>query len=809
MSDIHFEASDFRVNTITTSDQSAPVFTRLASGGFVAAWNGSTLRGSGPNYGTNVSFQIFDSNGARVGNEVDAVNGSAAIRHFGPPTVTALADGGFALAYTQSGLSGNRVIGDFRSSSGALVGGGEIHTTDLHFHHDPQLATLAGGTIAAVYEEQYEDATSWEINGQLLTQQGAKIGTAIPVNTADAGYQEEPSIAALAAGGFVVTWTDFGAQLESPTSTVRAQLFDASGARVGTEFVVDSAAAGGQRHSSVAALGGGGFVVVWQDTSTAAESGTDVRGQIFDAAANKVGGEFTVATTVAGEQTLPIVRATASGGFIVTWSDNSGVGGDSSGYGVKAQLFDSTGATIGGEFLLNTVTSGDQRQSELAALGDDRYVAGWTDYSASADDPSGTAVRARIFQALRGGSGNDVVAGGADNDTIRLQDGGIDAGIGGGGNDIFYYGRSFDNLDEVVGGAGTDTLVLQGDYWDLDFVGGRLSEIEGISLQSGSITRWGQSGTSSYDYVLTMADADVAPGQQMRVNGQSLLADEAFAFDGSAETDGGRFLLYGGHGTDTFIGGSSNDIFYFEVPRLGADHIDGRGGNDSLVISGGLPGVTDPVRFDIVSGTLASIESISFNARFSNDPAARPSYDVLLHNGNATPGERLIVNASSLEATQFLKFDGSLVTDARLHIFGGAGADILTGGAHRDLFYGAGGADTLLGNAAPDVFQYRSVADSLRSAHDKIDYFERDADKIDLSLIDADTITPGDQAFRIIESAAFSGSAGELRVSRNFDLSVDASHIVEGDVDGDASADFFIAIDMWTRVDFVSSDVIL
>ena len=151
-------------------------------------------------------------------------------------------------------------------------------------------------------------------------------------------------------------------------------------------------------------MGAGGFVVVWQDTSNAAETGTDVRGQIYDAAGNKVGGEVTVTSTVAGEQILPIVRATESGGFIVTWSDNSGAGGDASGYGVKAQLFDSTGATIGGEFVLNTTTSGDQRQSELAALGDDRYVAGWTDHSASADDPASRRSR-RIFKALRGGSG--------------------------------------------------------------------------------------------------------------------------------------------------------------------------------------------------------------------------------------------------------------------------------------------------------------------------------------------------------------------------------------------------------------------
>ena len=799
MSDIHFEGSDFLVNTTTHSDQSGPELVPTSTGGFVAIWTGTVNPNDPSTKYSSPYAQRFTSSGTKVDSEVWV---STSVGTF-DPDVTATTDGGFVVGFSRAGLSGSRSQAQYFEATGTASSGGYDHFGGSnHFIRATDITTLFAGNIVMTYSETLADSSGSAIRAVVLTQQGAVAKTPFTINTVEAGDQTEPSIAAFTSGGFLITWTDAGSAGDGSTSSIKGQLFDAAANKVGTEFFVDSRTSGAQSLSSAAALRSGAFVVVWQDTSTAGDTGTDVRGQLFDASGNKVGAEFTVTTTVAGEQILPVVRATSSGGFIVSWSDNSGVGGDATGYGVKAQLFDSTGARIGGEFLLNSITTGDQRDSDVIALGDDRYVAAWTDLSASADDPSGAAVRGRIFQALRGSSGDDVITGGADGDTIRMQDGGIDTGIGGGGNDVFYYGRSFDRLDRVNGGDGTDTLVLQGDYLPLVFDEASLTSIEGISLQSGSVTRWGQSGNFLYDYNLVMANGNVAPGQQMRINAQSLLAGEDFTFDGAAETDGGRFLIYGGHGTDNLIGGSGNDIFFFEIPRLGADRIDGRGGSDTMVISGAVPGSTAPVRVDIVSGTLSNVEAISFNGRFNSDPAARPSYDVVLYSGNAAFGERLIVNASSFEASQVLKFDGSLVTDARLHMFGGAGSDVLTGGTNGDLFYGAGGADTLLGNAGPDVFQYRSTSDSAPGTHDVIDYFERGSDKVDLSMIDADPNTPGDQAFRLLHSDPGTGAVLTVSQSR-FDP------FIAADVDGDGVRDLYIDLGMWTRVNFDPADIIL
>ncbi|HEX8450118.1 MAG TPA: RTX toxin, partial [Allosphingosinicella sp.] len=69
--------------------------------------------------------------------------------------------------------------------------------------------------------------------------------------------------------------------------------------------------------------------------------------------------------------------------------------------------------------------------------------------------------------------------------------------------------------------------------------------------------------------------------------------------------------------------------------------------------------------------------------------------------------------------------------------------------------------------------------------------FAAGTDKIDLGRIDADSLTAGDQAFSWIGSNAFSGSAGQLRAYQD-----GGSWFVEGDTDGNGSADFVIMLSL-------------
>ncbi len=82
---------------------------------------------------------------------------------------------------------------------------------------------------------------------------------------------------------------------------------------------------------------------------------------------------------------------------------------------------------------------------------------------------------------------------------------------------------------------------------------------------------------------------------------------------------------------------------------------------------------------------------------------------------------------------------------------GGAGNDRIDGDTGNDTLIGGNGQDTMTGGAGMDVFVFRFVSDSPVGAPDVIDDFHglgvSQGDRINVSGIDADLISAGDQAF--------------------------------------------------------------
>ncbi|MFT3974169.1 MAG: hypothetical protein QM699_12185 [Amaricoccus sp.] len=131
---------------------------------------------------------------------------------------------------------------------------------------------------------------------------------------------------------------------------------------------------------------------------------------------------------------------------------------------------------------------------------------------------------------------------------------------------------------------------------------------------------------------------------------------------------------------------------------------------------------------------------------------------------------------------------------------GGVGKDVLLGGIGNDTLVGGGGADRMTGGTGADTFVFNAVTEP---ATDLVTDFSRtQKDKIQLSAIDADTSTAGNQAFHWIAKAAFSGDAGELRY-----VTSGGKTIVYGDDDGNKVADFHI--DLTGTIALAASDFIL
>ncbi|HEX8573106.1 MAG TPA: calcium-binding protein [Allosphingosinicella sp.] len=428
--------------------------------------------------------------------------------------------------------------------------------------------------------------------------------------------------------------------------------------------------------------------------------------------------------------------------------------------------------------------------AEAAAGGTDQVDTGLAAYQLP-DNVENLRALTGIAHDFRGNSGDNVIRGSIGNDFFRLHDGGSDTAIGGDGNDVFLVGGAFTGADSLDGGAGTDQVAFQGDYAGAEalVLGSNLVSIENFAILDGSDTRFGDPGTNFYSYEIATLDSAVAAGVQLVVDANRLRAGENFTFNGSAESDG-SFFIYGGGGNDLLTGGARNDVFIFgHQGQWGPnDVVTGGAGVDQLALRGS---------YTITFGAnqLIGIEQIGIVS--AQDTRYGPlgssySYNLTMVDANVD-GIQFTVDAAPLWPGETLTFNGSAEDDGSFRLFGGRGNDVLIASQNGDILTGNAGADQLTGNAGGDAFRYVAAGDSTTGAVDRILDFLPGTDWIDLTRVDADTIAAGNQAFHWIGSAAFGSSgspAGELRAYQDSG----GSWFVEGDTNGDGSADLIIEV---------------
>ncbi len=89
---------------------------------------------------------------------------------------------------------------------------------------------------------------------------------------------------------------------------------------------------------------------------------------------NPVGSEFGVNSYTSDSQLFPVVALNSSGNSVVVWSSWLQ---DGSGYGVYAQMLDSSGAKIGGEFRVDNETTDDQKNPAVAMRANGNFTIAW------------------------------------------------------------------------------------------------------------------------------------------------------------------------------------------------------------------------------------------------------------------------------------------------------------------------------------------------------------------------------------------------------------------------------------------------
>ncbi len=353
-------------------------------------------------------------------------------------------------------------------------------------------------------------------------------------------------------------------------------------------------------------------------------------------------------------------------------------------------------------------------------------------------------------ETLNGTAGDETIKGLAGDDVLNGQ-GGDDVLNGGLGGDRLNGGEGVDTASYADATSGVSVNLLNGRGSFGEAVGDKLSSIEQVI-------------GSAFDDVLS----------------------------GSKSTH----VVHGGDGADIFeaagkagalFGDAGDDVFRVEG-MLKPAAIDGGEGFDT--IRAGADGAS------ITWGAITGVEAIN--------GMGYADFKILGTSAADT------IDLSAIVLTGVAVIDGKSGNDA---ITGSAGADTILGGSGNDVIKGGGGADVITGGTGQDILTGGLAADTFvffkgdsaktaTTADTITDFHSADGDRIDLSFMDANLSNgAGDDGFTFIGKAAFSNTAGELRYQLDA-----ADAYIQGDVNGDGKADFFIhmvGVNALAQADFI------
>jgi hypothetical protein len=269
--------------------------------------------------------------------------------------------------------------------------------TQRTFFQTPQaVATDSFGDFVATWTSYGQDGSGNGVFAQLYDSRGAAVTSEFRANTFTPGNQLFSTVAMDPSGDFVITWTSYGE--DGSGAGVFAQRYNALGISQGREFQVNTTTAGDQKFSTVAMDSAGDFVVTWTSYDG---SGYGIFAQRYSAAGFPLGGEFGVNVNTVNTQQFSHVAADANGDFVVTWES---YGADNSGFGIVARRFNSSGAAVTGDFLVNTNAIGNQRLPTVAMDPKGDFVFTWSGYNGTVIG-SGYDVYARRYSAAGAAQG--------------------------------------------------------------------------------------------------------------------------------------------------------------------------------------------------------------------------------------------------------------------------------------------------------------------------------------------------------------------------------------------------------------------
>lgn len=335
-----------QLNATTGGLQNLPDVAALPGGGYVAVWQGE-----------DIYLRRFAADGTPVGGEVPVNIVTANTQS--TAQVAVLDDGRIVVSWQSYGQDGSAfgIFARLFTADGTPAGAEfQVNSSTQYNQQTPSVAPLADGGY--VFTWSSTDGNTYCIYTQRFGADGMPLGgeTVVASGTLD---QTDPTIIALAGGGYAVAWTDGWSGMTATITSFR--IFDEGGV-AGPVIQVN-----GGDHADIAALADGGYAVV-SEVYNSDGSGDGIAVRVYNADGSPRTNTEVVNTTTAGHQEQPTVIGLPDGGFLVAWD-----GGALATQGIYLQRYDASGARVGTELRL----SADGYAPQLAVLTSGEVVVTW------------------------------------------------------------------------------------------------------------------------------------------------------------------------------------------------------------------------------------------------------------------------------------------------------------------------------------------------------------------------------------------------------------------------------------------------
>lgn len=405
---------------------------------------------------------------------------------------------------------------------------------------------------------------------------------------------------------------------------------------------------------------------------------------------------------------------------------------------------------------------------------------------------------------------NDVISGGVVNDTVSYSAAGsgvfVDLSITGPQNTRHGI-DTLTSIENLIGSSFDDKLV--GDFRSNVLDGGAGLGTDSLDGGAGIDTVSYDSAGSGVTVSLAVSGLQntVGAGFDQLSNFENMLGSR---FSDRLSGDGGDNVIDGGAGNDTLNGGAGSDTVSYTSASSGVTVRLSNSG--SQLINTGGSGTDVLSNFENVRGSSFD-DTLSGNS-FNNVLNGGSGVDTVSY-GNAVGAVRVSLATTAAQDTggagvdtliSFANLGGSSYSD---RLEGNGSSNVINGLTGDDTLIGGGSQDILTGGTGVDRFVYGSVADSSVAAADRItDFAGRLGERIDLSLIDANTAVAGNQAFRFIGTITTNPARlnqGELGVQAS-----GANLLLIGNTNSaNGTPDFMVQLDGLASSGLIASDILL